>query len=256
MDDAARIYGPLQRLYGIQGLARLQRAHVVVVGLGGVGSWTAEALARSGIGQLTLIDMDHVAESNLNRQVHATHASLGQSKVDAMRQRIAQFNPMVRVDCIDEFVGGSNWPQLLPSTASHVVDACDDFRAKLCMAAWALSDDGRRQVVKLISVGAAGGKQRAECVRQTDLADVSHDPLLAKLRYQVRKDFAAKRSGSMRLACVSSDEPVLRPQTVAETVGASAGSALACHGYGSSVAVTATFGMVAAGYVLNSVAAP
>ncbi|MEG0201507.1 MAG: ThiF family adenylyltransferase, partial [Comamonas sp.] len=113
--DMQRRFGGLERLYGVQGAARIRAAHVVVVGIGGVGSWTAEALARSGVAQLTLIDMDHVAESNINRQIHALTETVGQGKIEAMRDRIAQINPACQVHCIDEFVDPDNWLQLLPA---------------------------------------------------------------------------------------------------------------------------------------------
>ena len=103
-----RRFGGLERLYGVRGAAQIRTAHVAVVGLGGVGSWAAEALARSGVGRLTLIDMDHIAESNINRQIHALDNTLGQAKVQAMRERIALINPACQVECIEDFVEPSN----------------------------------------------------------------------------------------------------------------------------------------------------
>jgi tRNA threonylcarbamoyladenosine dehydratase len=225
--------------------------HVVVVGVGGVGSWVAEGLARSGIGKLSLIDLDHVAESNLNRQVHAMESTLGQSKVLAMRERIAQFCSGTQVQAIDEFVAADNWPGLLGGAEPDlVVDACDDLRAKLSLASWALK---RRK--HLIVVGAAGGKRSAHATRLCDLADVTHDPLLAKLRYTLRKHHGARRDGRIGLVCVSSVEPVMLPPKAcdADLIHAP-GMPLACHGYGSSVAVTAAFGFVAVGHALNMLA--
>ena len=139
--DAERRFGGLARLYGVAGAARIQAAHVVVVGLGGVGSWAAEALARSGVGRLTLIDMDHVAESNINRQVQALTDTVGQAKVEAMRARIAQINPTGVVRVIDDFVSPDNWPALLLAPpaegetapgavpADALIDACDQLAA-------------------------------------------------------------------------------------------------------------------------------
>ena len=111
--DLQRRFGGLQRLYGVAGAQRIRAAHVAVIGIGGVGSWAAEALARSGVGRLTLIDMDHVAESNVNRQIHALSTTLGQAKVRAMAERIALINPECRVDCIEEFVDPANWPTIV-----------------------------------------------------------------------------------------------------------------------------------------------
>ena len=152
--DPSRRFGGIGRLYGAAGAEAIFRAHVAVVGIGGVGSWAAEALARSGVGQITLIDLDHVAESNINRQIHANDATLGQAKVLAMQARIAAFHPQCRVHTVDDFVDADNWPALLPEPVDAVIDACDHMAAKTAMAAWA-----RAQKSLFITVGAAGGKQ-------------------------------------------------------------------------------------------------
>ena len=154
--DLQRRFGGLERLYGVEGAARIRRAHVAVVGVGGVGSWTVEALARSGVATLTLIDLDNVAESNINRQIHALTETVGKAKVEAMRERIAQINPACVVHCIEDFVDPDNWPTILPEGVDAVVDACDQVKAKLAMAQWA-----RRNKRLFISMGAAGGKRLA-----------------------------------------------------------------------------------------------
>jgi len=248
--DLPRRFGGLQRLYGAPGAARIRAAHVVIVGLGGVGSWAAEALARSGVGQLTLIDMDHIAESNVNRQIHALTTTLGQAKVAAMRARIADIHPACRVDCVDDFVTPENWRALLPAGADAVIDACDQLAAKTAIAAHA-----RASGLCLVSVGAAGGKRLAHRVDMDDLGAVTHDPLLARLRHRLRKYHGAPAAGRrMGVACVFSREPVARP-VLPDGACASAGDgSLNCHGYGSSVAVTATFGQCAAGWVMERLA--
>ena len=240
--DLERRFGGLRRLYGDAGYARIRVAHVVVVGLGGVGSWSAEALARSGVGALTLIDLDHVAESNVNRQVQALGSTLGMAKTDALAARIADIHPGCAVASVEEFVDEANWPGLLGRRADVVIDACDDVRAKAVLAAWA-----RASGTPLVSVGAAGGKRAAERVEVGDLADVTHDPMLAALRQRLRKQHGAPRSGALGVCCVFSREPVALPRGDACDVDGS----LNCHGYGSSVAVTATFGMVAAARALE-----
>lgn len=246
-DLQQRRFGGLDRLYGLKGAARIRAAHVAVVGVGGVGSWAAEALARSGVGRITLIDLDHVAESNINRQVHALENTLGQAKVQAMRERIALINPHCNVQCIEEFVEPANWPALLPAGVQAVIDACDQMAAKVAMAAWS-RDTGRL----LISVGAAGGKKHAHKVDIADLALVTHDPLLAQLRYRLRKHHCAPREGrAIHVACVFSREAVAPPDASCTVEG---DGTLNCHGYGSSVAVTATFGQCAAGWVLENLA--
>ena len=245
--DIARRFGALERLYGTQAAARVRAAHVVVVGIGGVGSWSAEALARSGVGRLTLIDLDHVAESNINRQVHALQSTLGQAKVQAMQERIALINPQCVVTGIEEFVTPDNWPQLLPAGVDAVIDACDQVQTKTAMAAWA-----RVGNTLFITAGAAGGKRLAHKVDIDDLSRCTHDPLLAQVRNRLRKEHAAPRDGkNMGIRCVFSAEPVA---PVDPTCALESDGSLNCHGYGSLVSVTATFGQCAAGWVLNEIA--
>lgn len=237
----------LQRLYGLEAATQIVSAHVVVVGLGGVGSWAAEALARSGVGRLTLIDMDHVSDSNLNRQIHATENTLGQSKVLAMKERIGSYQPECEVNAIDDFVQPGNWPDIMGSQVDAVIDACDQSSAKLAMTVWALQHQ-----TKFITVGAAGGKRMAHLVDIADLGLVSHDPLLARLRQKLRREFAAPKRTNMGVNCVFSREtPYPPPSSNAPLQD----GRLNCHGWGSLVSVTATFGQCAAGWVINQLAA-
>ncbi len=252
--DLERRFGGLARLYGAAGAARIRAAHAVVVGLGGVGSWAAEALARSGVGRLTLIDLDHVSESNINRQVHALSNTLGQAKVIAMQERIAQINPQCEVVGIEEFVDAENWLNLLPARADAVIDACDQVRAKVALAAWA-----RQSKILFISVGAAGGKRQAHLVDIDDLSAATHDPLLAQVRMRLRKEHGAPGGATsggkkMGVSCVFSREAVMQPAPL-ESSGQDAArdGTLNCHGYGSVVSVTATFGHCAAGWVLDKI---
>jgi tRNA threonylcarbamoyladenosine dehydratase len=267
--DLARRFGGLERLYGVKGAAGIRAAHVAVVGIGGVGSWAAEALARSGVGQITLIDFDQVAESNINRQIHAETGTVGMAKVDAMRQRIAQINPHCQVHCIEEFATPDNWQGLAGAGQfSAVIDACDQVKTKVALAVWALAtarqrnkDTGESKPC-FITVGAAGGKRRAHKVDIADVSETTHDPLLAKLRYSLRREHGApsgeggqvKRIG---VTCVFSREPVAPPDAscaVDTGAGDTGDGSLNCHGYGSVVSVTASFGMCAAGWVLDSLA--
>ena len=252
--DFARRFGGLERLYGVAGAARIRDAHVLVVGIGGVGSWAVEALARSGVGRLTMIDLDHVSESNINRQIHALDATVGQAKVEAMRERIAQINPECKVQAIDDFVEPGNWLSLLEAAqavngpATAVIDACDQVKAKVAMAAWA-----RASRAAFITVGAAGGKRQAHKVDIEDLSLVTHDPLLAQLHQRLRKEHGAPREGrKIGVACVFSRESVAPPD--ASCAIESGDGTLNCHGYGSVVSVTATFGQCAAGWVLDKIA--
>lgn len=244
--DPSRRFGGMQRLYGLPAAERLRESHIAIVGIGGVGSWAAEALARSGVGAITLLDMDHIAESNINRQVHSLTATLGMAKIDAMRERIAQINPDCKVHCVDAFVEPDNWPQLLPHSVTAVLDACDQVKAKAAMADWA-----RRNKAIFVSVGAAGGKRHGHLVDVADLSQVTHDPLLAQLRYRLRKFHGAPKEGkAMGVLCVYSREAVAPPDP---SCALQSDGSLNCHGYGSSVTVTATFGLCAAGLVMDKI---
>lgn len=253
--DLQRRFGGLDRLYGVRGAAAIRSAHVAVVGIGGVGSWAAEALARSGVGQITLIDFDQVAESNINRQVHAVSSTVGLAKVLAMQARIAQINPACHVNCIEEFATAQNWRSQAAMHFVAVIDACDQVKTKTALAAWA-REEHKKTI--FISVGAAGGKRRADKVEIADLSDTTHDPLLAQVRYRLRREHAAPQSKRIGVACVFSREAVAPPDPSCVMPGAAGQDAgdgsLNCHGYGSVVSVTASFGMCAAGWVLDALA--
>ncbi len=249
--DLARRFSGLERLYGVSGAAAIRTAHVAVIGIGGVGSWAAEALARSGVGQITLIDFDQVAESNINRQIHADTQSVGKAKVLAMQERIVLINPSCKVNSIEEFATAQNWPTLSAVNFEAVIDACDQQSAKTMLAVWALEQAKRhkKQAPLFITVGAAGGKRRADKVEIADLSETTHDPLLSDLRYRLRRQHGAPRDKKIGIHCVFSKEPIAPPDpscAVEDPDGS-----LNCHGYGSVVSVTATFGMCAAGWVLE-----
>jgi tRNA A37 threonylcarbamoyladenosine dehydratase len=179
--------------------------------------------------------------------VQALGSTLGMAKVEALRARIADIHPGCVVHAVEEFAEPDNWPGLLPAEVDVVVDACDQGRAKAAIAAWSL---GSR--TPLVVVGAAGGKRRPERVEVGDLAEVTHDPVLASLRQRLRKLHGAARSGPIGIACVFSREAIVLPAGEAE--GCDVDGTLNCHGYGSSVGVTATFGLVAATRALESAA--
>ncbi len=254
--DLERRFDGLRRLYGDAGYRRLRQARVAVVGLGGVGSWAVEALARSGVAALWLFDLDHVSESNINRQVQALGRTLGQAKAHALRERIADIHPGCTVHAVEEFVSPDNWPALLGAPVDVLIDACDQVRAKATLAAW-----GLQAGVPVVCVGAAGGKRLAQAVEVADLAQASHDPLLASMRQRLRQAGVAPRAaaGAVRpvgLRCVFSREAVaLPPQACTAGAQVATDGSLNCHGYGSSVTVTATFGMVAAGEAISQLLA-
>ncbi|HTY03014.1 MAG TPA: tRNA threonylcarbamoyladenosine dehydratase [Rhodocyclaceae bacterium] len=248
-DFGRRRFGGIARLYGAAVLERAAAAHVCVVGIGGVGSWVAEALARSGVGRLTLIDLDHVAESNLNRQIHAVEATLGQAKVLAMQARIAGINPQCDVTTIEEFIAPDNVAQLLPA-CDCVVDAIDQVRPKAALIALC-----RERGIAVVATGAAGGKTDPAQIRVDDLSRTTQDPLASKLRSTLRRDYGFPREARKRFGveCVYSLEPIRRPTGTDSCDPAPQG--LSCAGYGSSACVTGAFGLAAASRALALLAA-
>jgi len=247
--DEARRYGGIARLYGETGLARLRASRVAVAGLGGVGSWAVETLARSGVGTLRLIDLDHVAESNMNRQIHALENTLGQAKVQAMAERIRAIDPRTVVEAIDDFVSPENVGQMLDTALDFVIDAVDDMKAKAAMLSWC-----RQHGVRIITIGAAGGQTDPRKIEVVDLARASQDPLLARLRKNLRQKHGFPRGGDKRfnIEAVYSLEPLQYPEGSCEADAGPQG--LSCAGFGSSMAVTASFGIMAAGRVIDTLA--
>lgn len=250
--DSGRRFGGVSRLYGEAGLAKLQAAHVVVIGIGGVGSWAVEALARNGLGAITLIDLDNIAESNFNRQLHAVEGNEGKPKVSAMRERILSINPYCQVQEIEDFVGVDNIHTLLDQPCNVVVDCIDDAQAKI-----ALADYCKRNSQSLVMVGSAGGRLDATRMQVADLSQVTGDRLLAKVRNQLRRDYGfpkannTKKSAKFGVLCVYSDEPAIKPVQSCDTPKQASITGLNCAGYGSSVCVTAPFGFAAAQLALN-----
>ncbi|NYT62299.1 tRNA threonylcarbamoyladenosine dehydratase [Alcaligenaceae bacterium] len=253
--DAERRFGGLERLYGPDSLQYLLGAHVVVAGIGGVGSWCAEALARCGVGAISLIDLDHIAESNINRQLHALTETLGQSKVAAMAQRVHGINPACRVQMLDDFVGPDNVAELFAPDVGFVIDCTDHAQAKIAM----VLEAGLRKV-PIVVCGGAGGKTSPLSLRAGDLSLAVNDALLAKLRNTLRRqhgypkasDHAGKprkRVPKMGVKALWFDQPALLPaqwQTPDNIDQDGALQGLSCAGYGSIVTVTAAMGLAAA----------
>ena len=245
-DPAARRFGGVARSYGDDGARRIAACHAVVVGVGGVGSWVAEALARCGAGRLSLVDLDHVAESNVNRQVHALESTLGASKVATMAARIAQISPATTVDAIEDFVTPSNVAALVDPGADVVVDAIDAPRAKAALIAICVA---RRTPV--VVCGAAGGRIDPLALRRSDLADVRGDALLAAVRARLRRDHGFTREAGARFGVDAVWAPA--PDGARPRPSGIAGMPLACAGYGSVVTVTAAMGFAAAADAIAAV---
>ncbi|MEK0428733.1 MAG: hypothetical protein RL001_1260 [Pseudomonadota bacterium] len=256
--DFERRFGGIARLYGDHGLAAFRRAHVCVIGVGGVGSWVVEALARSAVGEITMIDLDHLAESNVNRQIHALTDTLGQAKVEALSARIAQINSHCRVHCVEEFIDPENIAaMILPGHFDYVIDAIDNARAKT-----ALIVHCRRNQIPLITIGSAGGQTDPTRIEVCDLSRTEQEPLLARVRKQLRRVHGFPRGTKHKFGidAIYSSEPVKMPEVCATDSDIDDGDAnegitgLSCAGYGSSVVVTASFGFVAAAHALRKLA--
>lgn len=255
-DDHALRFGGIRRLYGARAFARFRGAHVVVVGVGGVGSWTVEALARSGIGRLTLIDLDDVCVSNVNRQLHALDGAIGRPKVEVLAERCRAIHPGIEVVADTAFVTPTNLAERIPEDADHVVDAIDSVVAKAALIAWC-----RRRKLPITVTGAAGGQTDPTRIRVADLARTEHDPLLAKVRARLRRDFGFSRNPKRRFSveCVYSDEQLVYPGSDGEVCfqkpGSSEATRLDCaSGFGAATFVTGSFGFTAAARVLTRLA--
>ena len=257
--DIERRFSGVKRLFGATGLAKLQSAHIVVVGIGGVGSWAAEALARNAVGTITLIDLDNIAESNVNRQIHALDSNFGKAKITAMRERILQINPHCKVREIEDFVTIENASKMLNFHFDVLVDCIDDAAAKAILAAIC-----KHVKSPVIMSGSAGGRLDPTLIKVADLSAVTNDKLLAKVRNILRRDYHFpntrhlfnqnnKKSAKFNVDCVYSDETTIKPQAAGETDAAITG--LNCAGYGSSVCVTAPMGFAAAQLAINLIVA-
>ena len=250
--DADRRFGGLDRLYGPDSVARLHQGHIAIAGIGGVGSWCAEALARCGVGRLTLIDLDHVAESNINRQAHALDSTLGQAKITAMGNRVRDINPGCQVALVDDFVAPENVEGVIPTDADFVIDCTDQAPAKVAMI---LQAKKRRQA--MLVCGGAGGKTNPLALCSGDLSQAVNDALLAKLRNTLRRQHGfpkasdaagkqRKRVPRMHVRALWFDQPAILPDAWARPVDPVAPQGLSCAGYGSVMMVTAAMGLAAA----------
>ncbi|MFJ3048237.1 ThiF family adenylyltransferase [Herbaspirillum chlorophenolicum] len=278
--DYDRRFGGVARLYGAQALQRFRDAHVCVVGVGGVGSWIVEALARSAIGHITMIDLDNLAESNVNRQIHALSDTLGKAKVTALHERIMQINPTCTVTEVEDFLDPGNVPQMIGvGRFDYVIDAIDNVRAKVALIAYC-----RKHGVPLVTIGGAGGQIDPTMIEIRDLCRTEQEPLLAKVRKRLRAEHGFPRGtkNKFHIDAVFSTEPLRFPEigegeacaidpagavgedmdiggdasemAAAEDVTQGGVTGLNCAGFGSAMVVTASFGLVAAAHILKKIA--
>jgi tRNA A37 threonylcarbamoyladenosine dehydratase len=254
--DFERRFGGIARLYGKDALDRFRAAHVCVIGVGGVGSWIVEALARSAVGALTLIDLDNVAESNINRQIQALSCTIGQAKIDALAERITQINPYCKLTLVEDFITPDNLGQMIGGRGiDYVIDAIDNAKAKAALVAYC-----RDHQLPLITIGSAGGQTDPTSIAVRDLARTEQEPLLKRVRKLLRTHYGFPRGekNKFNVDAVFSMEPLLVPDSGAacEMDASRPGlTGINCAGFGSSVVVTASFGMVAAAHLLRKIAA-
>ena len=252
MSDFDFRFGGMGRLYGVEGLERLRRAHVCVVGIGGVGSWTVEALARSGIGAITMVDLDEVCVSNVNRQLHALDANVGRAKAEVMAERVRGINPECDVRPVLEFFTESSAATLFDTSYDYVVDAIDSITNKCRLIALC-----RDRQLPVIICGGAGGRRDPTQVRVADLSLTTHDRLLTKARDVLRKEFGFPGPGkTFGVEAVYSSEPPVYPSSSGGVCAKRESGAMKLNcdsGFGTATFVTGTFGFVAASQVVRAI---
>lgn len=240
-DEYDRRFAGVAKIYGDDSFYHYENSHVMVIGIGGVGSWAVEALARTGIGEVTIVDMDVVAASNINRQLPAMTTTLGREKIEIMAERCRAINPRIKVNLIDDYLSPENVKEILAGNPDIILDCIDDVKAK-----FALMLHCRFNKIPLIVSGGAGGKLDPLKIRVADLSKTEQDPMLAKLRTQLRaKGICKKPKEKFGITCVYSIDNPFSSADVCPSAG------LRCGGYGSAVVVTSSFAMVAVSEVLK-----
>ena len=240
-DEYDRRFAGVAKIYGDDSFHHYENSHVMVIGIGGVGSWAVEALARTGIGEVTIVDMDVVAASNINRQLPAMTTTLGREKIEIMAERCRAINPRIKVNLIDDYLTPENVKEILAGKPDIILDCIDDVKAK-----FALMLHCRFNKIPLIVSGGAGGKLDPLKIRVADLSKTEQDPMLAKLRAQLRaKGICKKPKEKFGITCVYSIDNPFSSADVCPSAG------LRCGGYGSAVVVTSSFAMVAVSEVLK-----
>lgn len=246
IDNYEQRFGGIGRLYTAEGLAKLRQAHICVIGIGGVGSWAVEALARSGIGKITMIDMDDICVTNINRQIHAMSGTIAQLKTEAMQERIAKINPECEVEIIDDFLTQENIPDYLNRGYDYVIDAIDSVRVKAALIAYC-----KRNKIKIITTGGAGGQTDPTQIQIADLSKTIQDPLASKVRSLLRKEYHFSQNPKRKFGidCVFSTQPLIFPK-MGENCEISATMNCA-NGFGAVTMITATFGFFAVSRVID-----
>lgn len=245
-DNYEQRFGGIGRLYTPEGLAKLRQAHICVIGIGGVGSWAVEALARSGIGKIIMVDMDDICVTNINRQIHAMTGTIAQLKTEAMKERIERINPECVVEIIDDFITPENIPEYLNRGYDYVIDAIDSVKTKAALIAYC-----KRNKIKMITTGGAGGQTDPTQIQITDLSKTIQDPLASKVRSLLRKEYNFSQNPKRKFGidCVFSTQPLIFPKM---GEGCEVSATMNCaNGFGAVTMVTATFGLFAVSRVID-----
>ncbi|WGE88609.1 tRNA cyclic N6-threonylcarbamoyladenosine(37) synthase TcdA [Actinobacillus arthritidis] len=246
VDNYEQRFGGIGRLYTPEGLAKLRQSHICVIGIGGVGSWAVEALARSGIGKITMIDMDDICVTNINRQIHAMTGTVAQLKTEAMKERIERINPECVVEIIDDFITPENIPEYLNCGYDYVIDAIDSVKTKAALIAYC-----KRNKIRMITTGGAGGQTDPTQIQITDLSKTIQDPLASKVRSLLRKEYNFSQNPKRKFGidCVFSTQPLIFPKM---GEGCEVSATMNCaNGFGAVTMVTATFGFFAVSRVID-----
>lgn len=254
MSDLDRRFGGIARLYGIAGFEKIIQSHILIIGIGGVGSWIAEALARTGIGEITLVDLDDICITNINRQVHATNDSVGKFKIEVMADRIANINPSCKVNIIQKYFNEKNIYEIFSKKYDYIVDACDDFSNK-CL----LINFCRTKNFPLVVIGGAGGKKDPLQIRITDLSFSQNDKLLMRIRKKLRQDFSfpLENEGEFGIWSVWSHERAVYPTSdgciTFQPPRALAKNMDCAEGFGAASFLTGTFGFAACSHIIREI---
>lgn len=246
VDNYEQRFGGIGRLYTPEGLAKLRQSHVCVIGIGGVGSWAVEALARTGIGKITMIDMDDICVTNINRQIHAMTGTVAQLKTEAMKERVEKINPECVIEIIDDFITPENIPEYLNRGYDYVLDAIDSVRTKAALIAYC-----KRNKIKLITTGGAGGQTDPSQIQIADLSKTIQDPLASRVRSLLRKEYNFSQNPKRKFGidCVFSTQPLIFPKM---GEGCEVSATMNCaNGFGAVTMVTATFGFFAVSRVID-----
>lgn len=246
VDNFEQRFGGIGRLYTPEGLAKLRQSHICVIGIGGVGSWAVEALARSGVGKITMIDMDDICITNINRQIHALTSTVATLKTEAMKTRIAEINPECQVEIIDDFISPDNLADYLNRGYDYVIDAIDSVKTKAALIAYC-----KRNKIRLITTGGAGGQTDPSQIQIADLSKTIQDPLASKVRSLLRKEYHFSQNPKRKFGvdCVFSTQPLIFPKM---GEGCEISATMNCaNGFGAVTIVTATFAFFAVGRVID-----